>query len=318
MDESKRRLLKIAGAGALYFPFSNLPILNVVANTHSEDHIFYQVFNEEALHSAFSRHLEATHLTYIYPEMVPLIEMALKEDYRDQRVYEKVQLAFETNDAILPDTNTQLHQAIYDQEHLANILRKSVGLVNNAEPEDVFHGHLDVGSGLVYIDRLWEELPLSGQSISMDAGRRLDPALDMLCYEQQTGIGQVVDIDCHNLDYVEPNSVSLITAFRGLHQREDVFVQSLLQRLKPGGHLILREASVNSKENYQLAILSQYVENLQSGVSWNDNVKQHRVYRSVDGWQQYLSSQGMFLRQQLPLHEDSPERSTLMHFQKTS
>ena len=95
--------------------------------------------------------------------------------------------------------------------------------------------------------------------------------------------------------------MSLITAFRGINEYDDVFVGSLLQRLKLGGHLILREDNVNTKEKNQLVTLFQYVENLQSGLSWKENVEQNRAYRSIEGWQRHLLSQGMTLKQRLPI-----------------
>lgn len=326
MDKSKRRLLKTIGAGTLYFPFTNLPILNTVANSNGEGYLFYQVFSEVAMRTAFGNRLEAIHLSYIDPTILSLIEMSLQDVYTDQEVYEKVQYSLNTNTIYTSATNAQIHGAAYAQEQLTNTLRKSVSLLHQMELNDGFQGHLDIGSGQICIDRLWEEFPLNGQSISMSGTRRVgsksdptfDPILDMLCSEQLTSIDETIDLDRQSIGSIETESMSLITAFRGLNQYEGYLVDSLLRRLKRGGHLILQEEDVNTKENHQLARLSQYVDNLQAGISWNDNVEKNRAYRSIDGWQRYLFSQGMTLKQKLLLHEGDSESLTLMHFQKMS
>lgn len=322
MDRSKRRLLQVIGAGTLYVPFSNLPILHAVANPSEESGIFYQVFSDASLRSAFGQRLVTAHLSYIDPAMLSLIEMSLQNSHVDQEVYEEVQISLKSSETYSSATNAQMHNAAYAQEYLTNTTRKSVSLLHDEDLGVDFKGHLDIESDQAYISRLWDELPLSGQSISMTGERRLsstfDSALDMPCCEQLTHLGNTVDLNRQNILSIESESMSLITAFRGLNQHDDVLVSSLLQRLKPGGHLILQEENIDTRERYRLATISQYVEDIQAGNSWDDNMKQTRVYRSIDGWQRQLFSQGLTLRKHLPLYAGNSESSTLMHFQKTS
>lgn len=129
---------------------------------------------------------------------------------------------------------------------------------------------------------------------------------------------------------VSDNSVDMIACLGGLHHipedRLEAFTQSLNNKLRPGGVVLIREHNVNDGTGTTLlhkqdlkaiaSVVHTFV-NVVDGVSWEVEKKEVREFKSTDEWSQWMQNHG-FTRvstKELVLKDD-PTENAMMAFVK--
>lgn len=320
MNKSRRQLLKLAGSAGMFLPFAHLHASKTVRSPIDDNNFFQQIYNDKDARTIFNRHLLTASPTYIHPMLPDKILEELTERKVDKIIYKNLQSSF-VNKELGADYKFQ--NAIHTQEYIAHVIEQTSDLLNYSNAFEKLNGHMDLGSNSAYINNLWQALPLSGQLVSIAKTDHVDPTMDMFSDKQMTHVGQTLSIEQYEpkaLQSIPAQSLSIITAFQGFDicalQLQTDFIHSAVACLKPGGHLIIQKPSMTSNKNYTMTVLSRYIQNLQNGVSWEDNYLQNRPFRSMVNIQRQFSRYGMVLKNSRIVYPDDPVSDVLMHFQK--
>ena len=98
--------------------------------------------------------------------------------------------------------------------------------------------------------------------------------------------------------------------------RLEGFVTSIRRVLRPGGKLLLREHDVVDPTMNAVVSLAHDVFNAGTGVSWEDNQKEIRKFRSVADWRTYLEQHGFKAASEPEAQAGDPTNNLLVAYAK--
>ena len=119
---------------------------------------------------------------------------------------------------------------------------------------------------------------------------------------------------------IPDSSVDLVSNLIGFHHcpsaEQAAFIGSLRRVLRPGGRLLVREHDVPDEGMDDFVALAHDVFNAGVGISWADNEKQLRGFRSVAEWTTFIEAQGFSRSPSQRVQDHDPTDNTLLEFIK--
>lgn len=137
--------------------------------------------------------------------------------------------------------------------------------------------------------------------------------------------GQIGQYNAKGLTYTPADfihipdaSLELITIFIGLHhcplEQLDEYIKNIARKLKPSGHLILRDHNIENELMYTFVAIAHDIYNAWTGTSWEKNKQELRHFRSVADWKKKLQEFWFTHSGECLLQDNDPTNNTLMHF----
>jgi len=119
---------------------------------------------------------------------------------------------------------------------------------------------------------------------------------------------------------VPDGGADVVLNFIGFHhcppERLEGFVASIRRVLRPGGRLLLRDHDAGDEEMATLVALAHDVFNAGLLLPWEENSRQVRLFRPIDGWTRYLRSQGFRASDRTIAQAHDPTRNLLVELVK--
>lgn len=180
------------------------------------------------------------------------------------------------------------------------------------------NGYLEIGTTGRYVSDLRRHVEIGGPIwIVNDVAPSYSPA-DMLERGEIGKIGTYVpmgDYDPFAGSAIPDGSLDLVVNFIGFHHAPDArlegFVQSVRRVLRPGGRLLLRDHDVDSPAQSSLVALAHDVFNAGLFLTWEENARQVRRFRSLATWTEYLNASG-FRRSERAIAQDGDPTKNLL------
>ncbi len=121
-----------------------------------------------------------------------------------------------------------------------------------------------------------------------------------------------------DFDHIPDNSIELVTIFIGLHHcpldQLDEFIAALTKKIKPHGHLILRDHNVESDLMHSFVAIAHDIYNVWTWATWEQNEHELRNFTSITAWKDRLQKHWYTYSEVYLLQDNDPTDNTLMHF----
>jgi hypothetical protein len=278
---------------------------------------FKAVYSDPGLRQRFYLFLQ--NVFHLYPEdrFDRLIRQAASRHDSDAEIYQEVQRR-------LPEITPRLSHLTYAMPALAKqkeeMARETAELLGSMRG---VHGYLEIGTPGRYVKALRRRFRIDGDVVvANDSAPGLSLA-DIAERGQLRKAGAYVPLgnyDPFDATRIPDASIDLVTNFIGFHHapadRLDGFVTSIRRVLRPGGRLVVRDHDVSNAEMTAMVALAHDVFNAGVGLSWEENHRQIRNFRSLDELERYLAMMGFARSGGLRLQQGDPTRNALMLFRR--
>ena len=278
---------------------------------------FKAVYSDPGLRKRFYLFLQ--NVFHLYPEerFHRLILEVSSRRGSDAEIYQELRKR-------LPEITPRFSQITYALPALAKqkeeMARETAGLIG---PTRAIHGYVEIGTLGRYVKALRQRVRIDGAVVvANDTAPGLSLA-DVAERGQLQQAGEYVPLgnyDPFDGTRIPDASVDLVTNYIGFHHaptdRLDGFVTSIRRVLRPGGRLVVRDHDVSDADMTALVALAHDVFNAGVGLSWDENHRQIRNFRSVKGLEQYLATMGFTRSGGLRLQEGDPTKNALMLFRR--
>lgn len=274
---------------------------------------FAAIYGDAELRERFRPFLE--NVFHLYPEnhFHDLITRLTRERPGDEAIYRALQEALPAIKPMLADL-TYAVPALHQQK--AEMTRQALDFVGQGASA---RGYVEIGAPGRYLSVLRTRMHVEGPVwIVNDVKPGFGP-VDVLERGGVVPIGAYVPLG--NYDpfagvAIPEASVDLVVNFIGFHHcpddRLDGFVGSIRRVLRPGGRLLLRDHDVDDATMWSLVALAHDVFNAGVGLSWDDNRRQVRRFRSIRTWTEYLVAQGFRSSPRSLAQDGDPTRNLMV------
>ncbi len=276
---------------------------------------FKAVYGDAKLRKRFYLFLQ--NVFHLYPEdrFHRLITEVSARHESDAEIYQELQRR-------LPEITPRLSLVTYALPALAKqkeeMARQTASLLG---PVKTIHGYVEIGTPGRYVKALRRRVRIEGDVVVANDTMPGLALADIAERGQLRPAGDFVALgnyDAFDAARLPDASVDLVTNYIGFHHapadRLDPFVTSIHRVLRPGGRLVVRDHDVSSPDMHAMVALAHDVFNAGVGLSWDENHRQIRNFRSVKELEQSLATMGFARAEGLRLQEGDPTRNALMMF----
>ena len=272
---------------------------------------FAAIYGDPVLRERFRPFLE--NVFHLYPEdrFHALITKLTREQASDEAIYRALQTELPTIEPMLADL-TYAVPALRKQK--AEMSRQALEFVGRGATA---RGYVEIGTTGRYLSDLRRHMSIEGPIwIVNDAAPGYGP-VDVLERGGFLPLGEFLPLAYGPL-VVPEASVDLVTNFIGFHHcpdsRLDMFVSTIRRVLRPGARLLLRDHDVDDATMWSLVALAHDVFNAGVGLSWDDNRRQVRRFRSIRTWTEYLGAHGFRVSPRTLAQDGDPTRNLMLEF----
>jgi len=190
-------------------------------------------------------------------------------------------------------------------------------------PESRYEGHLEIGSTGRYISVLEDRLDIVGDIFLLHTEEGGYGPEDIVERGQIAKIGTHIDMGNYSTEFariIPKNSLDLVTVYIGfhhcpIHKREE-FISSVIDVIRPGGKLILRDHDAHNEDMWRMAALAHDTFNAGIDETWQFNENELRNFYSLRFIIDYLEKLGLEHGRQLYFQRGDPTRNGLTAFTK--
>ncbi len=278
---------------------------------------FRAVFDEPARHDGFYRFLQNVYQQYPEERFHALIKQLIGKHDSDEAVYRNLVRELP---GIRPSLRQWWHSWPGFAKHKEELALQTLGLLGSRR---TINGYMEIGSNGRYLSALSKRLRILGHTFDVNEKPPSYSLAAMLERGRLWSSGNHISLD----DYqplaspkLHHESLDLITCFIGLHHcppaQLDSFMNSVIRLIRPGGYFVLRDHDVPTVAQRTFVSLAHTVSNAGDGLSWEENLSEHRNFAPISYWTTYLEARGLrdtglFMQQM-----DDPSDNVLMGFVK--
>lgn len=185
------------------------------------------------------------------------------------------------------------------------------------------NGYMEIGSTGRYFSALKKRLEFSGPIAFLSNIKPGYGLVDVLDRGGLSKFGRFINMQEYQPisdKDVADESLDLVTCYIGLHHivpdQRNIFIESLVRKMRPGGVLILRDHDTPNADMWDFVSLVHTVFNAGSGETWETNAAEPRHFESLDYWVQLLASFGLVDSGKHLYQDHDPSDNVLMSFEK--
>ncbi len=278
---------------------------------------FHTVLSTAAGHDAAYRFLQ--NVFHLNPEdrLQALLLEGCGLHREDERIYRHVQEKLPGIKPFLGDFRYAIPALRTQKREMA---RQTLELLGGRR---VIRGLVEIGTTGRYVSELRKQVPIEEPITLVNDVAPTNSPVDILERGGFAKIGRFVPLrDYAPLDPadVADASVDLVTCYIGLHHARpetlEPLLRSIARALRPGGLFILRDHDVKTPEMKALVSLAHTVFNAGTGVSWESNRGELRLFESADEWVRRIEACGLRAEGPRLAQAHDPTDNLLMAFVK--
>jgi SAM-dependent methyltransferase len=260
-----------------------------------------------------------TNVFHLFPEQEfhDVLKKLSTEDATDKQVYEALQ---EELADIKPFLGAFRYAIPALKKQKAIMADQTVMLLH---PESRYEGHLEIGSTGRYISILEDRLDIVGDVFLLHTQEGGYGPEDIVERGQIAKIGTHIDMGNYSTEFarvIPNNSLDLVTVYIGFHHcpvhKREEFISSVIDVIRPGGKLILRDHDAHNEDMWRMAALAHDTFNAGIDESWQFNENELRNFYSLRFIIDYLENLGLKHSGQLYFQRGDPTRNGLTVFTK--
>jgi len=167
-------------------------------------------------------------------------------------------------------------------------------------PESRYEGHLEIGSTGRYISVLEDRLDIVGDIFLLHTEEGGYGPEDIVERGQISKIGTHIDMGNYTTEFarvIPKNSLDLVTVYIGFHHcpiaKREEFISSVIDVIRPGGKLILRDHDAHNEDMWRMAALAHDTFNAGIDETWQFNEGELRNFYSLRFIIDYLEDLGL-------------------------
>lgn len=260
-----------------------------------------------------------TNVFHLYPEQDfhDVLTRLSTQDASDKQVYEALQ-----------EELSDIKPFLGAFRYAIPALRKQKAIMADQtqmllHPESRYEGHLEIGSTGRYISILEDRLDIVGDVFLLHTTEGGYGPEDIVERGQLAKIGTHIDMGNYTTEFagvIPKNSLDLVTVYIGfhhcpIHKREE-FISSVIDVIRPGGKLILRDHDAHNEDMWRMAALAHDTFNAGIDESWQFNEMELRNFYSLRFIIDYLENLGLEHCGQHYFQRGDPTRNGLTAFTK--
>ncbi len=279
---------------------------------------FHRIYTDTKLSDRFYLFLQ--NVFHLYPEDLfhQLIIDLVSEYDTDQEIYKNLLKRIPDIKPILSELTYAIPALRKQKLVMADQSMEFLGATTSID------GYTEIGSPGRYFSELRGRVNIGGAIfIINDIAPSYSPA-DIAERRGIWKIGSFIpmgEYDAFAADQIPDDSIDLVTNFIGFHHcptdRLEGFVGSIHRVIRPGGRLLLRDHDVDSPGMEYFVALAHDVFNAGVSLSWEENHRQIRLFRSIDEWTKYLESAGFERASERRLAQElDPTENLMVEFVK--
>ena len=278
---------------------------------------FAYVYSDPVLRGRFLDFL--TNVFHLYPEndFHETLTELVTPGAGDRQVYEALQ---EELPKIAPFLGALRYAIPALKKQKAIMARQTAMLLDDAKRYD---GYLEVGTTGRYINALHDRLDVQGDVFLLHTVEAGYGPEDIVERGQLRKIGTHIDLADYSSAFaatIGANSLDLVTVYIGFHHcpldKRREFVSSIVNVLRPGGTLILRDHDAHNEDMWRIAALAHDTFNAGINLTWSDNENEVRNFYSLPFIIDYLEGLGLRHHGKVHFQRGDPTRNGLMAFSK--
>lgn len=277
---------------------------------------FRAVFSDPAWSDRFYLFLQ--NIYHLYPEdrFHALIKATTDREASDREIYQQVHAELPK---IKPFLAPLTHALPALKKQKREMTSQTLTLLGETR---ACNGYVEIGSTGRYLSELKKYLNVTGPVFITNDVAPSNSLGDIMERGGFRQLGTFLPLDYGPLDGkgIAPGSIDLVTAYIGLHhaplEKLDEFVASIHRILRPGGVFIIRDHDADSPQMDVFVSLVHTVFNLGLDVTWDENEREFKSFRSADAWSKLLVGHGFRDLGYRLLQDHDPSANTLMGFRK--
>jgi SAM-dependent methyltransferase len=187
---------------------------------------------------------------------------------------------------------------------------------------DALNGYLEIGTLGRHVKDNMKNLNLSGSAYVMNETEPKNGLIDILERGKLKKNFKYVPLDDYApITQIEPNSLSVISCYIGLHHivenKMESFIQSMVKTLKVGGYFVLRDHDCQTKSEIEFCNLIHSIFNLGTKEKWKTEDQEYRLFRSIQDWENILDKYNLKpMESGRLLQKGDPSKNMLVLFKK--
>lgn len=204
------------------------------------------------------------------------------------------------------------------KEQKKDIVGQVKRLLDQTNLSNGINGQMCIGDPGRYAKMLKKTLRIKGKTYILHDRTSW---MDLVERGSMRSVGKVLTVDFDNLPTLDipDGSLDLVTCFPGLHHYSYENIEKLLSEiqrvLRPGGRFMLREH--NAHEDLKpLLVCAHNIFNAVTGVTYEDEKKERREFRTIREWRKIVEEYGFTDKQIYELQQNDPTEDYLMLFVK--
>ena len=279
---------------------------------------FRYIYGNKDLRERFHMFLQNVFSLYRDPQAHNLILELTSAQQSDENVYRELQRRFPEAKPWLSLFTASL-PALRNQKR--EMRQQTSALIGNMKTAS---GYVEIGTTGRYFEGIQESVKLEGNIYILNTNGPTSSPGDIVERGQLSRVGKFIkmgDYDPVSATQIRPASIDLISNYIGFHhappEKRNMFIESVVATLRPGGRLVLRDHDASSQDMKFMAALAHDVFNAGLDLSWERNLAEIRNFTSIAEIADRVSRYGVAPQSSRLLQEGDPTRNTLMVFVKT-
>jgi len=281
-------------------------------------HNFKYIYENEKLREQYHLFLQNVYSLYPDPETHNLILELTSSLQSDEAIYKELQKRLPDIKPFLSIITASLPALIKQKHEMHSQTDKLISNMKTA------NGYMEIGTTGRYVGGIKSAIDLDGPIYLLNTtGPTYNPG-DVVERGHIFKVGTYIDMGDYtpiSADVIKPQSLDLVSNYIGFHHappdHRDEFIKSVVDTLRPGGKLVLRDHDASNDDMKFMAALAHDVFNAGLDVSWEKNLAEIRNFTSISEIADKVSSYGVTADSSRLLQAGDPTKNTLMVFTKT-
>lgn len=277
---------------------------------------FHRIYGNQRTADRFFLFLK--NIFHLFPEdrFHQLVLDSVAAHDTDEAIYQAIQDGLPT----IKTVGSELTYALPALQKQKEEMAKQTAMLLSADDRKHYDGYLEIGTTGRYIKPIGALLPLAGPTFLVND---IAPGTGPIDVIERGALGQIAEFKpLGNYDRIDlpEQSLDLVTNFIGFHHapldRVEDFIDSVRTVLRPGGRLVVRDHDVDGSQMDTFVALAHDVFNAGVFLSWADNAKEIRHFRSKEEWTAILAAAGFERDDKMLAQAHDPTDNVLMAFRR--